>query len=376
MEHRGPTSCRRRAPPWPIHHPGAPTPLPASRPAAPGAPRSSRPCSATEPMVEPDTVDGETLAAAYAAQMKATWSGGGPRSWRACPGRSPARFYRLDAVRRGGFAGAIAVLTAIEVDPVSATPTTASALPDRARPAEKDAVPWLQKAIGAARYEPHHYRHEHRRRAEAGRIDAGIADWRHTGHRAPLPAGRASSCGSSAPRAEPRPRERSENESPEEDLRPAAASARPPAGEVAGPWGRWCLDLHRTLAATDPRDLHHHLATHRFVAVHSSTTSSSAPTTRPCTATRGGRRLPARGAIRSARSPSDRSTRALPLINWSTSSLRFEDISVCPLVHQTAQVGFQLDQEQMLWPRCALGTAARHSRRPTPPRPGTRYVPS
>jgi Tfp pilus assembly protein PilF len=100
---------------------------------------------------------------------------------RACPRRKLTLFLGWTLSAKGDYAGAIREChRAIEVDPGFGNPYNdiGSYLIALGRP--KDAVPWLRKAMGAARYEPRHYPHVNLARVyvKLGQLDAAIAQLR------------------------------------------------------------------------------------------------------------------------------------------------------------------------------------------------------
>ncbi|MFI5008293.1 MAG: tetratricopeptide repeat protein [Solirubrobacterales bacterium] len=122
--------------------------------------------------------------AAYAAQMQGDLDGAialYQQSLACVPTAEAHTFLGWTLAAKGDYEGAILEChRAIEVDPGFGNPYNdiGSYLIALGRP--KDAVPWLRKAMGAARYEPRHYPHVNLARVyvKLGQIDAAIAQLR------------------------------------------------------------------------------------------------------------------------------------------------------------------------------------------------------
>ena len=122
--------------------------------------------------------------AAYAAQMQGDLDGAIAlyhQSLACVPTAEAHTFLGWTLSAKGDYEGAIREChRAIEVDPGFGNPYNdiGSYLIALGRP--KDAVPWLRKAMGAARYEPRHYPHVNLARVYVtlGQFDAAIAQLR------------------------------------------------------------------------------------------------------------------------------------------------------------------------------------------------------
>lgn len=122
--------------------------------------------------------------AAYAAQMQGDLDGAitlYQQSLACVPTAEAHTFLGWALSAKGDYEGAIREChRAIEVDPGFGNPYNdiGSYLIALGRP--KDAVPWLRKAMGAARYEPRHYPHVNLARVyvKLGQFDAAIAQLR------------------------------------------------------------------------------------------------------------------------------------------------------------------------------------------------------
>ena len=122
--------------------------------------------------------------AAYAAQMHGDLDGSialYQQSLACVPTAEAHTFLGWTLSAKGDYEGAIREChRAIEVDPGFGNPYNdiGSYLIALGRP--KDAVPWLRKAMGAARYEPRHYPHVNLARVyvKLGQFDAAIAQLR------------------------------------------------------------------------------------------------------------------------------------------------------------------------------------------------------
>jgi tetratricopeptide (TPR) repeat protein len=122
--------------------------------------------------------------AAYAAQMR-----GDPeeaialyeKSLACVPTAEAHTFLGWTLSFKGDYEGAIrACHRAIEVDPEFGNPYNDIGSYLIALGRAKEAVPWLRKAMGAARYEPRHYPHVNLARVyvKLGHLDAAIAQLR------------------------------------------------------------------------------------------------------------------------------------------------------------------------------------------------------
>ena len=122
--------------------------------------------------------------AAYAAQMQGDLDGAIAlyhQSLACAPTAEAHTFLGWTLSAKGDYEGAIREChRAIEVDPGFGNPYNdiGSYLIALGRP--KDAVPWLRKAMGAARYETRHYPHVNLARVyvKLGQFDAAIAQLR------------------------------------------------------------------------------------------------------------------------------------------------------------------------------------------------------
>ena len=122
--------------------------------------------------------------AAHAAQMKGDLNGAialYEQSLACVPTAEAHTFLGWTLSAKGDYEGAIREChRAIEVDPGFGNPYNdiGSYLIALGRP--KDAVPWLRKAMGAARYESRHYPHVNLARVyvKLGHLDAAIAQLR------------------------------------------------------------------------------------------------------------------------------------------------------------------------------------------------------